>query len=155
MSELAVPVLRQATEFACGPTCLAAVAQFHGRGETAEQLAVLARTTADGTDHAGMIDAARALGAQVIAGDRGTLAMLTELVGRGLPVIVGWWDGEQDHFSVIAAASSESVVMMDPYAGRTVHAAQAFVDAWYDFDGDDNHRVDGWYLALDYAPPDC
>ncbi len=154
MTPLGVPVLVQPTDSTCGPTCLAAVAQFFGRRETAEELAVLARTTADGTDHAGMIDAARSLGT-VIAGDGGTLAGLAALVGRGLPVIVGWWDGEEDHFSVITAASSETVVMMDPYAGVVSHPAEAFAQVWYDFDGAENDRVDGWYLALDSAPPDC
>lgn len=152
---IAVPVLRQPTDVTCGPTCLAAVAQYAGRRETAEELAVLARTTSDGTDHAGMIEAARAIGARVISGERGTLSRLVELVARGLPVIVGWWDGEEDHFSVIVEAGPERVVMMDPNAGLVAHPAEAFGRAWYDFDGPDNRRVDGWYLALDYASPGC
>ena len=155
VTELAVPVVRQATGTTCGPACLAAVAQFFGRPGDEQELAVLARTTHAGTDHAGMIAAARASGARVIEGDRGTLDRLADLVGHGLPVIVGWWDGEEDHFSVIVAASSETVVMMDPYVGRVAHPAEAFLAAWYDFDGDESRRVDGWYLALDYATPGC
>ena len=152
---IAVPVLRQPTDATCGPTCLAAVAQLFGRRVTVEELAALARTTEDGTDHAGMIDAARATGAQVTSSDRGTLERLAELVGRGLPVIVGWWDGEEDHFSVVVEVSSETVVMMDPYAGMVAHPAEAFREAWYDFDGAENQRVERWYLALDYAAADC
>jgi ABC-type bacteriocin/lantibiotic exporter with double-glycine peptidase domain len=147
-----VPVLRQPSDHECGNTCLAAVAQYFGKPVSIAEMKQLARTTEAGTDHEPMIEAARATGATVYAAAGGTLDDIAGFLARGLPVIVGWWS-ECGHFSVICGVSDGRVVLMDPEAGIVELAAEAFEQAWFDTDTDEDVRVDRWYLVLDYAPP--
>jgi predicted double-glycine peptidase len=176
MTMLDVPVIGQATDYACGNTCLAAVVQFLGRRHTPEELGVLASTTEDGTDHAAMIAAAIGTGATVTANANGTLEELATFLHRGLPVIVGWWSmGASDrhfdeawdlaerkqrdcgHFSVVRGLTSTGLLFMDPQDGdddRTIgyceKPAKAFESLWYDTDGPAYEKVIGWYMVLEY-----
>lgn len=169
VQRLAVPVMRQATDHECGNTSLAAVLAYLGRPRSPAELAELAGTTLDGTEHAGLIAAARATGATVLDGDHGTLAELEAQLLRGRPVIVGWWStgpGDLDldpqwsvaqrrerdcgHFSVIAGMTATGVVLMDPEVGWRELTDAAFERAWYDTDTEHYVKVSGWYLVLDF-----
>ena len=153
MTVLDVPVLVQPTDHECGNTCLAAVAAYFGKRFSIADMKRLAGTTEAGTDHAPMIEAARATGARVHAAAGGTLDEVAGFVARGLPVIVGWWTDDGDHFSVITGVLPDRIVMMDPEAGRVELDRAAFERAWHDTDTEAHVRVDRWYLVLDYAPP--
>ncbi|MBL0217212.1 MAG: C39 family peptidase [Myxococcales bacterium] len=167
---LDVPVLRQATGYECGNTALASVMQYLGAPRSPAEIAMLARTTPDGTDHANLVAAARATGATVIEKENGTLDEIAAFVARGLPVIVGWWPlgpGDEDwqpgwspaerrardcgHFSVIHGITATGVVLMDPEVGSYELTFEAFDRAWYDTDTEHYVKVTRWYLVLDYA----
>jgi ABC-type bacteriocin/lantibiotic exporter with double-glycine peptidase domain len=174
---LHVPVIGQASSFACGNTSLAAVVQYFGKPFSPAELAVLANTTKDGTDHATLVAGAVATGATVFAKAKGTLGELAGFVSRGLPVIVGWWsmgpgDAHFDkawtlgqrkqrdcgHFSVIRGTTPGGFLVMDPQHGddeRTIgyceKPAKAFEAVWYDTDGPAYEKVTRWYMVLNYA----
>lgn len=174
---LPVPVIGQPSSFSCGNTCLAAVVQYFGKPYSPAELAVLAGTTKDGTDHATLVAGAVATGATVFAKEKGTLAELAAFIQRGLPVIVGWWsmgpgDAHFDkkwtlgqrkqrdcgHFSVIRGTTTDGFSFMDPQDGddeRTIgyceKPAKAFETVWYDTDGPAYEKVVRWYMVLNYA----
>jgi ABC-type bacteriocin/lantibiotic exporter with double-glycine peptidase domain len=174
---LAVPVIGQRTGHECGNTCLAAVVRYFGKPFSPAELATLAGTTSDGTDHAKLVAGAVATGATVFAKERGTLSELAGFIARGLPVIVGWWSmGPGDlaydrrwtlpekrrldcgHFSVIRGTTPDGFLFMDPQDGddeRTIGYCEksdaTFEDVWYDTDTDAYVRVDRWYMVLNYA----
>jgi len=161
VTRLAVPAFHQ-REAECGNTSLKAVCWFHGWRWSARRLGALARGTHDGIDHAGLVRAARATGGRVTAGS-GSLETLRESIARGLPVVVGWWDGEPaldasrplaerraldcGHYSVITGVGATRVQMMDPLLGHTSMAIERFLPRWYDTDGPRYRRVDRWFLV--------
>ena len=175
MRLLDVPVIAQPTDYECGNTSLAAVAQFHGKHYSTTQLAELARTTTAGTDHRNLIEAAVATGATVFARADGSLDELATFVGLGLPVIIGWWsmtgdshydptwslherrDRDCGHYSVVCGVIAAGFMVMDPQdddVGQAIGMCQlpaAELDAvWYDTDGDAYERVNRWYMVLNY-----
>ena len=88
---LDVPVIAQPSDYECGNTSLAAVAQYLGKHYSTSKLRELAGTTTDGTDHRNLIAGAVATGATVVARSDGSFDELASFISRGLPVIVGWW----------------------------------------------------------------
>lgn len=164
---LAVRRIEQATGFECGNTSLAAVAQYFGRSTTPAEFARLANTRTVGTDHADMIAAARAAGAQVEAKANGTLEELAAWIAKGVPPIVGWWSmepGDRDwrrrnrrlrrkkdcgHYSVVVDVTDSAVMLMDPQEGPRERFTRAeFLRVWYDTDTHRYVRVARWFLAL-------
>lgn len=135
---LPVPVFTQ-RDAECGNTSLKAVLAYRGRRVSAARLAELAGTTDEGTEHAGLIRAARACGAAVFERSggpmRGALAELRWFLERGHPLLVGWWSQFEDapafdpkwtlaqrrandsgHFSVVTGLDATRVQLMDPEA---------------------------------------
>ena len=174
---LHVPVIGQGSSFACGNTCLAAVVQYFGKPHSPAELAVLANTTKDGTDHAMLVAGAVATGATVFVKDKGTLDELATFVSCGLPVIVGWWSMDRGsehfdtkwtlaqrkqrdcgHFSVIRGTTPAGFLFMDPQDDDDDHtigycekSATELEPLWYDTDGPAYEKVSRWYMVLNYA----
>jgi predicted double-glycine peptidase len=128
-----VPVVRQATDYTCGPTSLRAVLAYFGRSFSEEKLAGLCRTNPrTGTEAPDIVRVSKKLGVGVLANYRATLEQLAAFVGRRWPAIVGWqaWGG--DHYSVVVEVNRRSVWLMDPYAdaGRVHFPIAAFVARW-------------------------
>lgn len=136
--ELPVPVLTQ-RDAECGNTSLKAVLAYRGRRVSAARLAELAGTNDEGTEHAGLVRAARLCGAAVFersgGSPRSALAEVRWFLERGHPLLVGWWsqvDGapafdpkwtlaqrranDSGHFSVVTGLDATRVQLMDPEA---------------------------------------
>lgn len=157
-----VVYVAQRTGFDCGPASLAAVTDA-----TIDRIASLARTTERGTDHAGMIAAARTLGVFVAAHANSTIAELGALTAAGMPVIVGWWSRgagdrhlsptwtvrqrrqrDRGHYSVISGVGAGVVTMIDPEVGFRELAIPSFLRHWYDTDTPRYVKVSRWCLAV-------
>ncbi len=176
---LDVPVFAQ-REAECGNTSLKAALWHLGRRFSAAHLGRLAGLTPDGIDHGGLIDAARRAGAAVYARADGSLADLRWFVGRGLPVLVGWWSmGPDDapfdprwsrperrardcgHYSVIAGSDGPRLLLVDPQwtsargrprvVGRRWVAARQFDAVWYDTDGPGYRPVRRWLMVAHHG----
>lgn len=174
--DLRVPVFSQ-RKAECGNTSLKSVLWFLGKRVSARQLGRLAGATADGIEHARLIEAARRTGFAVFARAGGTVDELRWFLARGLPAIVGWWspglgDAELDnswslaerrmrdcgHFSVVSGVDRERILLMDPQrrvrrgrlrvVGRRWMAIRTFCAAWYDTDTARYARVDRWYMVV-------
>jgi predicted double-glycine peptidase len=164
---LVVPRIEQATGFECGNTSLAAVAQFFGRPSTPAEFARLANTRSVGTDHADMVAAAKAAGAQVEVKANGTVDELASWIAKGVPPIVGWWSmepGDRDwrtrnrrlrakkdcgHYSVVVDVTDTEVRLMDPQLGpRERFTRNEFLRVWYDTDTHRYVKVARWFLAM-------
>lgn len=169
---LAVPVLEQRTEYECGPTCLAAIVRYLGRHVSLEEMAELAGTTQDGTDHANLVEAALRAGAGVFVAEGhhpDAFGEVTDFLRRGLPVIAGWWSMEpgdhhfdpgwdlatrkrldRGHYSVIRGFTRTGLLLMDPIEGYLETSDTELAELWYDTDTDAYQRVDRWYMVLSY-----
>jgi hypothetical protein len=142
---LPVPVIGQRTAYECGNTALTCVLQYFGKHYAVDEVAKLANTKKEGTDHGDLIAAATKLGASVFAKTGGGKRAVGEIVGfvsRGLPVICGWWTmwpGEKfgeisrdydkswtlkerikndcGHYSVLRGYTPSTLLFMDPQDG--------------------------------------
>ncbi len=164
---LALKPFRQRPGY-CGPASLKIVCSFFGREYEELLLGKLCSTSAkNGTNHAGLVKAAKTLGANVLAKSAASLEEVRRLVRRErLPVIVGWYspaDGPsrwkfvpgvhpvEDHFSVIYHVTDEHVFMVDPEIdgdGRRKMSVSRFKQLWWDTDGPKGARVDRWMMAI-------
>jgi predicted double-glycine peptidase len=144
---LPVPLVRQATDYSCGPAALASVLAywrvFDGREE--ELYAPLGTTVKDGTEPYALEQLARTrfhLAAEYRTGV--ALEELRSAVGRGETVILdlqAWPDQEVEwsddwvdgHYVVLVAMDEDTLWVMDPSEGGYVSIdADEFVERWHD-----------------------
>lgn len=155
MSSLAVKNYLQSAGL-CGPASLKILLSYFGRDFTEEQLALLAGATQDaGTEHEGMVAAVKALSGFVFTKDKGTLDELEYFVVKEkLPVIIGWFDRDGDHYSVVVKVTAKNVIIVDPAVNEPERwlERETFPKIWFDFIGRDNKSVSwGWYMVVTFA----
>lgn len=137
----------------CGPASLKIALSSFGKNVTEEELATLAHASIEqGTEHEGLVNAARHLGATVIEKEGGTLEEIEKLVKeQHLPVIVGWFDEDGDHYCVVTDFTSEHLVLADPAwdLPERFMRREHFEKVWFDFVGQDNATTSWkWYMAI-------
>lgn len=137
----------------CGPASLRIALSAFGQEKSEEELATLAQASVEhGTEHAGLIAAARSVGATVIEKEGGALAEIEELVRhRHLPVIVGWFDRNGDHYSVVTDVTPHHIILADPAwdTPERFVRREHFEEVWFDFVGPDNAITSWkWYMAI-------
>lgn len=141
----------------CGPASLKILFSHFGKGDnyTEEQLAQLCTATHEiGTEHEGLIQAAKEIGGYVFAKENGTIEELEYfLKEEKLPVIIGWFDVNDDHYSVLVSITEKNLIIVDPAVNepeRWIDKA-TFPSIWFDFIGKDNRTVSwGWYMVITF-----
>ncbi len=164
---LKIKAFGQKADF-CGPAALRIVANYFGNKKAENDLGELCGTKVpDGTEHAGLIQGAKAIGAAVFTKDSGSLNELRHFIHKQrLPVIVGWWSGpdytreevlgnrelDQGHFSAVYHLTSRYIYLMDPETetGQRKITLQKFLAKWWDLDTPEYNRVDRWYLVINF-----
>lgn len=173
--DLRVPVFGQ-REAECGNTSLKSVMWHLGRRFSARALGRMAGMNDEGTNHVGLVEAARRAGASVYERERGSIAELRWFLARGHPAIIGWWtmgEGDQHfdprwtlaqrreldcgHFSVVSGIDATRVLLMDPQwvpkgnrlcvLGRVWMPISELQRVWYDTDTDAYTKVERWYMV--------
>ena len=152
----------------CGPAALRIVANYLGKKHSEDELAKLCGTVVpNGTEHAGLIEGARAIGATVFAKENGTLTELRRFIYKhGLPIIVGWWDGpnrtqeevladimlDEGHFCAVYHITKRYIFMMDPQTktGRRKGLIKNFLYKWWDLDTPEYVRSNHWYMVINF-----
>lgn len=143
----------------CGPAALKILLSYFSKDFTEEQLATLADATIEsGTEHEGLMQAAKAAGGYVFSKEEGTIEELEYFVKEEkLPVIIGWFDNSGaywgDHYTVVANITDKNIIMVDPAVDdpeRWVDR-EKFPGAWFDFIGKNNRTVSwGWYMVVTF-----
>lgn len=139
----------------CGPASLKMLLSYFGKEMEEEELAKLAAATRDaGTEHEGMIEAVKEIGGYVFVKENGTIEELEYFVKQEkLPVIIGWFDKDGDHYSVVVNVTDKNVIIVDPAANepeRWLDRA-TFPNIWFDFIGKENKTVSwGWYMVVTF-----
>jgi len=105
----------QKTDYSCGPASLKIVCDFYGEDYKEADLRELAHTTKEwGTEHIGMVRAARALGYTVRIKSKTSIKELEHAVSKGFPIIVDYENWGGGHYSVVTKIDERFVHMADP-----------------------------------------
>ncbi|MBI3963807.1 MAG: C39 family peptidase [Candidatus Kerfeldbacteria bacterium] len=150
---LIIKPFRQTNKDYCGPASLKMLLSYYGKRVTEARLATLSQATRRfGTLHAGMIRAVQLLGGTVMSGPHGTIHELRHWVQeKRLPVLVGWYDVDYDHYSVVYHLTARDIFLRDPAedSGQTVMPIRRFMPIWYDYTGTTRlWKVQRWYLVI-------
>ncbi|MBI1934345.1 hypothetical protein HY464_01345 [Candidatus Peregrinibacteria bacterium] len=144
----------------CGPASLKIALSAFGKHATEEELSTLANTSIEhGTEHEGLVRAARHFSATVIEKEKGTLGEIERLVKQEhLPVIVGWFDEDDDHYCVVTDVTTECLVLADPAwdCPERFVRKEHFEKTWFDFVGPESAITSWrWYMAVSFPhmPP--
>lgn len=137
----------------CGPASLRIALSAFDKEKTEEELAALARASVEhGTEHDGLVEAARRVGATVVEKEGGTLGEIEDILRRDhLPVIVGWFDKDGDHYSIIIDITPQHVVLADPahHLPERFVRREYFEEVWFDFVGPGNAITSWkWYMTI-------
>lgn len=169
--ELAVPDVRQATDYTCSASALEAVLAYYGSNVTEAQLAAeLGATPADGAPPDAIVRVALARGLPAAARDDATYANLADEIRARRPVIVdlqAWadppradWTNDWDdgHYVVLIAIEASTLVFEDPsLADKRAILDAAELDArWHDEDRKRRHVHTAIFFAMPppaYPPP--
>ena len=147
---LAVPHIRQRTNYSCGPACLASVLAFHGKA--IDEQTLIRRTGAtpeDGLSPAAIAKFLKASRYSHKQQARMTLSLLRAYLDRGWPVIVAYqawphkpsetdlgrsWD--HGHYSVVVSVDAGRVCLVDPSSKRPRRFLDAakFIASWRDIE---------------------
>ncbi len=139
----------------CGPASLKILFSYFGKDFTEAQLAQLASATQEsGTEHEGMIKAVKEIGAYPFVKENGTIEELEYFIKEEkLPVIIGWFDKDGDHYSVVVNITDKNIIIVDPAVNEPERwlDRETFPQIWFDFVGKDNRTVSwGWYLVATF-----
>jgi hypothetical protein len=151
---LGVPLVRQETNFSCGPAALLAILRYWGvdDGIGEEDLyADLGTTAADGTELGNLADGAeeRGLDTAVSASACSLEDLESALLAGGTAILniqahgSGDYAGRDDgHYVVLIGMDDENVYVMDPSQGYGYLSREALLDRWKDVAGDGEVPVD-------------
>lgn len=146
----------------CGPAALKILLSYFGKDFTEDQLAQMTAATramgpstrGTGTEHEGMMEAIKAVDGYVFVKEGGTIEELEYFVKKEkLPVIVGWFDRDDDHYSVVVNVTDKHIVMVDPAFSvpKRFIDRDTFPKIWFDFVGKDDKIVSwAWYMVVNF-----
>lgn len=151
--ELAVPDVRQATDYTCGASALQAVLAYYGI-ESREDILVreLGADPNAGVNPPAIIRVARDRGLTAELRQGMTVDEIAAIIRTGSPVLVALqaWsdeprstyrdDWDDGHYAIIVAVEQDLIVFEDPsvLGSRSVLSRGEFEDRWHDTDG--THR---------------
>ncbi len=120
--------VRQQELYDCGPACMASVCRYHNLTISLERLRLLAKTTADGTTLAGMVNAFHQLGftAKAVKADVEALATM-EMPTIGHVIL----PNGSTHYVVFTRITQIAVEYMDPMHGRLKKRARVTLGSWW------------------------
>ena len=148
--ELAVPDVRQATDYTCGVAALQAVLAYYGMEAREDLLArELGADPEKGVNPPAIIRAAQSRGLTAELRQGMTVRELAEIVRGGSPVLVALqaWsdkprstyreDWDDGHYAIVVAVTQGAIVFEDPsvLGSRAILSRQEFEDRWHDTDG--------------------
>lgn len=141
----------------CGPAALKILLSHFDKNYTEEQLAQLGGATQDsGIEHEGMIQTAKEIGGFVFSKEEGTIEELEYFIKEEkLPVIIGWFDKDGDHYSVVVSITEKNIIIVDPQNINNEPERwlerEKFPGMWFDFVGKENRTVSwGWYMVVTF-----
>ena len=143
----------------CGPASLKILLSYFGKDFSEEQLAKLCSATkglgrGTGTEHEGLIKAVKEIGAYVFTKEDGTIEELEYFVREEkLPAIIGWFDKNGDHYSVLVSVTEKNIIIVDPATTEPERwlDRKNFSDIWFDFIGSDDKIVSWrWYMIVNF-----
>lgn len=147
--ELAVPDVRQATDYTCSASALQAVLAYYGVEKREDELArELGATPEDGAPPEAIVRVATAYGLRAAKREHMTVEDLAAEVAQGRPVIVGiqawsgtprtsWADAWDDgHYVIVIAVEGDQLVFEDPsvLGSRAFLSRREFEERWHDID---------------------
>jgi predicted double-glycine peptidase len=155
--ELAVPDVRQATDYTCSASALQGVLAYYGIELREDVLAKeLGATPEDGAPPEAIVRVAIAHGLQATKRENMAVEDLAAALAQGHPVIVemqawsdrprtSWADDWDDgHYAIVVAVEGDRLVFEDPsvLGSRAVLSRREFEERWHDIDaGYRNVRV--------------
>lgn len=155
--ELAVPDVRQATDYTCSASALQGVLAYYGIEKREDELArELGATPEDGAPPEAIVRVAAAHGLTAVKREHMTFEQLAAEVAKGNPVIVemqAWSDAprtswadvwDDGHYAIVVAVEGDRIVFEDPsvLGSRAVLSRREFEERWHDIDaGYRNIRV--------------
>jgi ABC-type bacteriocin/lantibiotic exporter with double-glycine peptidase domain len=154
MKIIPYPETRQVFNFDCGANALVSVLVFAGVEEREDRVALLARTTKNGTGTAGVLGVLKYYGLPLHAGQRMKVADLRRGIDQGFPTLLTlqayressrpyqelWDDG---HWVVAIGHDDRRILFEDPSAfHRTWLADEELLERWHDVDR--GRRIRQW-----------
>jgi len=139
----------------CGPASLKILLSYFGKNYTEDQLAKLSNATCDlGVEHEGMIQAIKEIGGYSFVKENGTIEELEYLIKQEkLPVIIGWFEKDGDHYSVVVNVTEKNIIIVDPAMNEPERwiDRELFPNIWFDFTGTENKIACwGWYMVVTF-----
>lgn len=147
---LAVPPIRQATAYSCGPACLRSVMSYFDLPPMREAaLRRLCRTTKKGgTQPEKLAAGAKDAGFRVWARRNASLDWLARHLADGRPVICLVQAHGGGHYLIVTGLDVGAVWVIDPSLDNVnAWMKDDFLAAWHDRHGDTEYRR--WSMALE------
>ncbi len=141
------PFYKQPDAKDCGPTCLRIISKYFGREIPLQHIRKLSETTREGSNLAGLSDAAENLGFNTL-GMKINFEVLKN--DTPLPCIVHW---RKSHYIVVydVDAKNNSVYVSDPGYGLITYTKEDFIKSWIGENADETTE-EGVILALETTP---
>jgi ABC-type bacteriocin/lantibiotic exporter with double-glycine peptidase domain len=152
MSEVPVETHTQETKWSCGPAALKMLLEHQGHVIEEDQLVELSDAGPDGgTEHEGLVSAAKVLGYEVFAKEDASVTDLVHFVEKGLPVLIDFQGKKGGHFAVVVSTDGGRIHIVDPRrkgSDRYSLDPVVFAKRWFNIRYDDKRRVNRWMMVI-------
>lgn len=139
----------------CGPAALRVLLAYYRVNLSEEKLAELCKTTEkEGTWHRDLVTAACTAGFSVHEKTGGTIEELKKYIAKKIPVIVGWYAFNDEHYSVIYNITDNYIHMVDTEGHlkdqKRHMTIKRFKELWFDYDNpkDPTEKTFGWFMVI-------
>ena len=118
------PFYNQPESKDCGSTCLKIISRFYGKKISLEKIRYWSKTTREGANILGLIEAAEIIGFKSLGLKVDFKTLMNE---APFPCIVHW---QQQHYVVVYKISSKKVFVADPAIGKIKYSHEDFKKSW-------------------------
>lgn len=135
----------------CGPASLKILFDYYGKEYSEAELAEICNATVDkGTNHKDLIAAVVKIGHTPIVKSDASLDDIRNFIQSNIPVVVGWWSVDDDHYSVVYDINDKKIYLMDPQLdeGSCSYDLDEWMKIWHDKDSPETEEVNQWMMAV-------
>jgi predicted double-glycine peptidase len=121
----------------CGPASLKIALQHFEINKTEKELIKLTKCREKGVELEDLLKIAKKFGLKGFVKEKSSITEIRKYLRKKYAIIVGWFHGDDGHYSVVSKIDRENIYLQDPELGhqRAMRIDQ-FRRIWFDFPGE-------------------
>jgi len=127
---------QQGYDGSCGPASLKIALKHFGINKSEKELMKITKSKERGVELEDLLKAAKKLGLKGFTKEKYGITEIRKYLKGKYAIIVGWFDENDGHYSVVSNIDKENIYLQDPELGHLrAMRIEKFKRIWFDFPG--------------------